>query len=63
MEEKTNFSKLLEKMPQDLTKLEAARWLYIELGKRFRYNMNVFYITEEKLGEIYNEDINIDSVK
>ena len=39
MEEKTNFSKLLEKMPQDLTKLEAARWLYIELGKRFRYNM------------------------
>lgn len=60
MEEKTNFSKLLEKMPQDLTKLEAARWLYIELGKRFRYNMNVFYISEEKLGEIYNEDINID---
>ena len=60
MEEKTNFSKLLEKMPQDLTKLEEARWLYIELGKRFRYNMNVFYISEEKLGEIYNEDINID---
>ena len=60
MEERTNFSKLLEKIPKGLTKLEQARWLYIELGKRFRYNMNVFYISEEKLGEIYNEDINID---
>lgn len=60
MEERTNFSKLLEKIPKGLTKLEQSRWLYIELGKRFRYNMNVFYISEEKLGKIYNEGINID---
>ena len=60
MNEKTNFSKVIDKLPQNLTEMEKARWLYIELGKHFKYNMSVFYMSEEELGKIYNEEISID---
>lgn len=60
MEGKTNFSKILDKIPKDLTDLEKARWLYIQLGRKFKYDMNVFYMSEEEMGEQYNQNPNVD---
>ena len=54
------FSNILKKIPNNLTQIEQARWLYIELGKHFKYDMNVFYLPSEKLGETYNKKVDVD---
>ena len=59
MENKMKFIEILKEMPEGLTDLEKSRWLYIKLGKLFTYDMNAFYLREEKLGDKYNQKVDI----
>lgn len=59
MKDKFVFARLLKYMPKELSELEQARWLYIQAGKRLSYDMNAFYLRDEKLGSKYNEKVDI----
>ena len=61
MKRKIKFVDLLKDIPEGLTDLEKARWLYLKLGKTITYDMNVFYLRDEVLGDVYNQKVNINS--
>ena len=43
---KVQLKKIIEQMPKDLSDIEKARYIYIELGKRISYNLNYSYATD-----------------
>ena len=59
MERKIKYIDLLKEIPEGLSELEKARWLYLKLGKTMTYDMNVFYLRDELLGKKYNQKVNI----
>ena len=61
MEQKIKFIELLKDIPEGLNDLEKARWLYIKLGKTITYDMNVFYLRDERLKDVYNQKVDINS--
>lgn len=61
MIKKIKFIDLLKYIPEGLNDLEKARWVYIKLGKTITYDMNVFYLRDEILGDVYNQKVDINS--
>ena len=53
-----DYDKIIEDMPKNLTQIEKARYIYIQLGKYFSYDER--YITSEsdnEKREIFDRDI------
>lgn len=51
-----DYNKIIEEMPKDLTKIEQARYLYIQIGRYFSYDER--YITAQSIrqrSEIFNK--------
>ena len=48
---------------EGLTELEKARYLYIELGKLFRYDMNYLTYYDRKKEDIYFNQVDFDNIK
>lgn len=63
MKNKVKYIELLKDMPQGLTDLEKARWLYIKLGKKISYDMMAFYLKGNLLAEKYNLQTDIHSLE
>lgn len=53
---------IIGKMPEDLTEIEKIRYIYLKLGKFFRYNPNIVYMDRKKLIEMYNTKIDLENI-
>ena len=67
VEKEINLNRIIDEMYQKhgkegLSELEKARYLYIELGKLFRYNMNYLTIYERKQDYIYFSPVDFDNI-
>ena len=62
MNKGTNLELLIQKIPQKLTQIEKARWVYIELGKMFQYDVNFFYADHETAKEMYYQEVDIENI-
>ena len=64
--EEMDYDKFLEKMPDNLTQIEKARWIYIQLGRFFSYDERIIISeSEDERKEIYNripEEITNDKI-
>ena len=47
--EEMDYDKFLEKMPDNLTQIEKARWIYIQLGRFFSYDERYILTENEEL--------------
>lgn len=58
-----NFVKdIIEKMPKDLTDMEKARYIYLEVCRFFVYDPEYLIANNDRKAEIFGEDIDIESV-
>ena len=55
-------SKMKQKFGEELSDLEKARYLYIELGKLFRYNLNYLTAYKRKQEDIYFNYVDFDNI-
>ena len=56
-------NEMYQKFGEELTELEKARYLYIELGKLLRYNLNYLTYYKRKKEDIYFETVNFDDIQ
>ena len=47
--EEMDYDKFLEKMPDNLTQIEKAMWIYIQLGRFFSYDERYILTENEEL--------------
>ena len=53
---------IIRKMPADLTKLEQARYIYLELGKMISYDAQYLIAkTLEEKQSLFDEEVDLDS--
>lgn len=67
VEKKINLEEIINKMQQKygkdgLSAIEKARYLYIELGKLFRYELNYVTMFERKQEDIYFRPVDFDNI-
>ena len=67
VDKEINLNKIIDEMHQKfgkdgLSELEKARYLYIELGKLFRYNMDYLTLYERKQDYIYFTPVDFDNI-
>ena len=56
--------KMNERFPEgSLSELEKARYLYIEIGKKLRFNLNYISESERKTEEVYLENIDLNDIE
>lgn len=60
--EKNLVRDIIEKMPKNLTDMEKARYIYIEVCRFFIYDPKYLLAEKNEKAEIFNEDIDISSV-
>ena len=59
-----SINEMIENMPEGLSQLEKTRYIYLELGKIFSYNLDFFYTEDDKtLQDIYDEEITVDRIE
>lgn len=59
-----SINKIIQNMPQELSQLEKTRYIYLELGKIFSYNIEFFYAADDEiLQDIYDEKITVDKIE
>lgn len=68
IEKKIDLNKIIDEMHQKfgedgLSEFEKARYLYIELGKLFRFNMNYITFWELKQEDIYFKPVDFDNIE
>ena len=68
VEKDVNLNRIIDEMHQkfgkdDLTELEKARYLYIELGKLFRYKMDYLTLYKRKQEDIYFDMVDYDDIR
>lgn len=68
VEKEINLNKIIGEMHQKfgkdgLTELEKARYLYLELGKLFRYKMDYLTLYKRKQEDIYFDVVDYDNIK
>ena len=54
---------ILKNAPSNISKDMLMRYIYLELGKMYRRDVNFFYGTDEEKAEIYNRKIKLDTSK
>ena len=68
VEKEIDLNKIIDRMYQKfgkdgLSEVEKARYLYIELGKLFRYNMDYLTLYARKQEDIYFDVVDFDNIK
>lgn len=68
MSRKINLNKLIEKMNKrfpegSLNEIEKARYLYIELGKLLKFDINYISSSERKSEDVYWKPVNFDKIE
>ena len=59
-----SINEIIENMPKGLSQLEKTRYIYLELGKIFSYNIEFFYAEDDKtLQDIYDEEITVNDIE
>lgn len=68
VEKEINLNKIINEMHQKfgkdgLSEVEKARYIYIELGKLFRYKMDYLTLYDRKQEDIYYAPVDFDNIK
>lgn len=63
MENKIDLNKIIEKMPKDLTDIEKARYIYIELCKIFIYDEKYVTGDQEVKHTIFEKEPDVDNIE
>lgn len=63
MENKIDLNKIIEKMPKDLTDIEKARYIYIELCKIFIYDEKYITGDEDVMHTIFEKEPDADNIE
>lgn len=59
-----SINKIIENMPKGLSQLEKTRYIYLELGKIFSFNIELFYAPDDKtLQDIYDKEITVNDIE